>query len=137
LRQQERSVDENIDVREQLLLLRGAVQQGLEGVAGIGGDLVALPLQKFRQAGKGGGLGERLAAGEGHAPAQGIGLGDGHEGLLLHGRAAAKGPGLGIVAAGTVVGTALAEDAQADAGAVHDAVTDDSAEVKHSDSVRA
>ena len=72
-------------------------------------------------------LGKRLTAGEGDTPAKGIAADDFHKDLFRHGGTAAKVPGFGIVAAFTVMGTALAENGGADAGAVYNTVTDDAA----------
>ena len=75
---------------------------------------------------KPGSLSKGLTAGEGDASAEGIGFDDLNDLFFLHLGAAAEGPGFRIVAAGTMMRAALAEDGGANTGAIHDGVTDDS-----------
>ena len=96
-------------------------------VAGVGGHLVPVRFQKLCQLCIPFRLGEGFAAGEGHTPAEGVAPDDFQDGFLLHGRAAAEFPGFRVMAAGTMVGTTLAEDGHPDAGTIHDGVGNDAA----------
>ena len=121
------SVNENVDGCQKLFLVVRAVQQFLKGVTGVGGNLIALFFQQLGKLGKACGLGEGFAAGEGHTPAQGIGFYHIHQVFYRYHSTAAKIPGFRVMAAGAMVGTTLAEEGGADAGAVHDAVLNDAA----------
>ena len=117
-----RPVNEHVDGAEQLLLCIGAVYQLLKGVARVGCHLITLFLQQFCQLCKSLCLGKWLTAREGDTAAQGIGTYNFLDTFFLHGGTAAECPCFGVVAALTMVGTALCEDGHANAGAVYDAV---------------
>ena len=61
----ERSVNEHIQLSKKRLLGVGTVSQLLKGIAGIGGNLIALLLQQLCKYGKARCLGKGFAAGEG------------------------------------------------------------------------
>ena len=75
------------------------------------------------QFGVGGRLSEGLAAGEGDAAGEGIAFYVLHHFFRRDLKAALKGPGFGVLAAGAVVWAALAEGGEPDARPIHNAVT--------------
>ena len=77
------------------------------------------------------GLSEGLAAGKGNTVTERVALNDFQQPGLLHGNTPFKGPGLRVMAAGTVVWAALRIKGSADARTVYDAVLGDAGQIKH------
>ena len=127
------AVHQDIQAAQQLLLFGSAFfHQLLKGVAGVAGHLIALCPEQPGQTGKFPGLAEGLAPGKGHPFYQRVLLHKGEDILRLEGASPLKGPGGFVLAARTVMGAALAEHGEPDAGAVHNAVLHDPRKHQHS-----
>lgn len=126
-REEKRAVNQNVGFFQQFppgVVLIRTLQQTLKGVAGEGDHVLSQRVDAPGQRGAGGGLRERVAAGQGD-PLEHRVFPEFRDKVIDSAVVAAgRVVGAGIMTAGTVVGAALGEHHKTDARAVHNGFAD-------------